>query len=119
MSYWSILERDLLLKNCGIGRFCRLEFQRMANWPSFEKNRKWGELYGAGGLFRAITQFRACKIGQSQYEAGGLFCAIHPVSSLKNRPVPLDSSRKLMEQLNETAGDTFQRAREKKACERC
>ena len=63
----------------GIGRFCRLEFQRMANWPSFAqkietgriirnrrpraihtvsiKSRNWASWPAVG--------IRACKIGQS------------------------------------------------------
>ena len=40
-------------ESSGVRRFCRLEFQRMANWPSFDPKSILGELkYETGGLFR-------------------------------------------------------------------
>ena len=31
-------------KSSGIGRFCRLKFQRMTNWPSFDKKIETGRI---------------------------------------------------------------------------
>ena len=67
-------------ESSGIGRFCRLEFQRMANWPSFDQKIKtgiiirnrWPGLCNSPCSDQKIeNQFghplerRACKIDQS------------------------------------------------------
>ena len=76
---------ELLVKfreeSTGVGRFCRLEFERMANWPSFDFLSKLGQLSRRPvscnspcfdkkietGPVGYPLELRACKIGQSQY----------------------------------------------------
>ena len=79
MSYWSISERNLF--NSGIGRFCRLEFQRMANWPSFDQEIETEDYTKQAACFVQLTlcfakkietgpvshslELRACEIGHA------------------------------------------------------
>ena len=66
----------------GIGRFCRLEFQRMANWPSFDKKNRH--------LQNDTTIHPVSKKNRN-------WASWPPVghSSQQNRLIPLNSSRKL------------------------
>ena len=83
----------------------------MANWPSFDyfyqNSVKW-EMHETGRLVRTIRPvsiWLLSKLGQ---------LAIRWNSSLRNRPIPLDSSRKLTRVATWWAGNVFCRPREKK-----
>ena len=95
-----------------IGRFCRLEVP--TGWPtglvSFFLSKQ-GELHETGRLFRIILAVSIVwsKLGQ---------LAIRD-SSLQNRPIPLDYSRKLTSSSLREKGTFFQRLREKKKLPKC
>ena len=48
-------------ESIGIGRFCRLEFQRMANWLSFDKKI---EFYPYEG-YRSVTTLDAARVNRT------------------------------------------------------
>ena len=87
MSYWSILKRNLV----GLADFAGSNSNGWPIGPVSIKESKLVKLYDTGGLFRAIHPVSIKKI-----ETGPV--ASWPsvgTSSLQNRPIPLDSSRKL------------------------
>ena len=75
--------------NSGIGRFCRLELQRMANWPSFDQKIETGRIMRNR---RPVSCNSPCF--DQKRETGRVG---HPLelSSLQNRPIPRGSFRKL------------------------
>ena len=84
---------DALLVNfreesSGIGRFCRLEFQRMANWPTVSIKKSKLGITKQAACFVQFTQFRSKNRNWVGWPSVG-------TSSLQNRPISLDSSRKL------------------------
>ena len=92
---WATPEYKILVifreESSGIGRFYRLEFQRMANWPSFDKKIETGRIIRStkqAACFVQFTLFRLKKRNWACWPSVG-------TSSLQNRPIPLDSSRKL------------------------
>ena len=72
-----------------IGRFCRFEFHRIVNWPSFD-----------AACFVQFTQFRFFYRNWASWPSVG-------TSSLRNRPIPLDSSRKVTNTLSREKGTFF------------
>ena len=86
-SYWSIFERNLV----GFADFAGSNSNGWPIGPVSIKESKLVKLYDTGGLFHAIHPVSIKKI-----ETGPV--ASWPsvgTSSLQNRPIPLDSSRKL------------------------
>ena len=84
MSYWSIFERNLVGSTDFVG-------SKSNGWPTGPvsiKKSKLGELHETGGLFVEFTLFRSKNRNWASWPFVG-------TSSLQNRPVPLDSSRKL------------------------
>ena len=78
---------ELLVKfreeSTGVGRFCRLEFERMANWPSFDFLSKLGQ------LSRRPVSIKKSKLGQLAIRWN-----FEPAKSA-NPNIEIDSSRKL------------------------
>ena len=58
-------------KSSGLGRFCRLEFQRMANWPSFDKKIETGIIVQNRRPVRAIDYSQ--KLTNSSLREKGTF----------------------------------------------
>ena len=84
MSCWSIFERNLV----GLADFAGSKFQRMANWPSFDFfiEAGWTARNRPPVSYHSPSFDFLSKLGQ---------LAIRRNSSLQNRPIPLESSRKL------------------------
>ena len=88
MSYWSIFERNIVGL---LADFARSEFQRMANWPSYDFfNRKWMNCTKQALRFVYFSQFRFFDRNWASWPSVGIrACQIRPILPL------VDSSRKL------------------------
>ena len=84
----------------GLADFAGSKFQRIANWPSFDFFFETGRIARNGRLFR-----RSIIISASTFLSKAGQLAIHWNSSL--RPIPLDSSRKLISSSMREKGTFF------------